>query len=30
MGPVPSAQSLEVLDAYFTWRRTAEGEAWAK
>lgn len=30
MGPVPSAESLEVLDAYFTWRRTPEGEAWAK
>lgn len=29
-GPVPSAESLEVLDAYFAWRRTAEGEAWAK
>ena len=30
MGPVPSAGSLEVLDAYFRWRRTPEGEAWAK
>ncbi|MBN2012232.1 carboxylesterase family protein [candidate division KSB1 bacterium] len=30
MGSVPSAQSLEVLDAYFAWRRTPEGEAWAK
>lgn len=29
-GPVPSAASLEVLDAYFSWRRTPEGEAWAK
>jgi len=29
-GPVPSAKSLEVLDAYFKWRRTPEGEAWAK
>lgn len=29
-GPVPSANSLKVLDAYFKWRRTAEGEAWAK
>jgi para-nitrobenzyl esterase len=29
-GPVPSAGSLRVLDAYFMWRRTAEGEAWAK
>jgi para-nitrobenzyl esterase len=30
MGPVPSAESLRILDAYFAWRRTAEGEAWAK
>lgn len=30
IGPVPSAESLEVLDAYFRWRRTAEGEAWAQ
>lgn len=29
-GPVPSAKSLEVLDSYFAWRRTPEGEAWAK
>lgn len=29
-GPVPSEASLKVLDAYFKWRRTAEGEAWAK
>jgi hypothetical protein len=29
-GPVPSAESVEVLDAYFAWRRTPEGEAWAK
>ncbi len=29
-GPVPGAASLEVLNAYFTWRRTGEGEAWAK
>ncbi len=29
-GPVPSAKSLEVLDEYFTWRRTPEGAAWAK
>jgi para-nitrobenzyl esterase len=29
-GPVPSAESLKVLDAYFAWRRTSEGEAWAK
>ncbi|WP_100610562.1 carboxylesterase/lipase family protein [Confluentibacter lentus] len=30
LGPVPSAGSLEVLDDYFEWRRTPEGEAWAK
>lgn len=30
MGPVPSAESLKVLDAYFEWRRTPEGESWAK
>lgn len=30
IGPVPSAKSLEVLDAYFAWRRTPEGEALAK
>jgi para-nitrobenzyl esterase len=29
-GPVPSAESLKVLDAYFQWRRTPEGDAWAK
>ena len=29
-GPVPSAKSLEVLDAYFKWRRSPEGEVWAK
>jgi para-nitrobenzyl esterase len=29
-GPVPSAAGLEVLDKYFAWRRTPEGEAWAK
>ena len=29
-GPVPSAASLKVLDAYFAWRRTAEGKEWAK
>jgi len=28
-GPVPAAKSLEVLDTYFKWRRTPEGEAWA-
>jgi para-nitrobenzyl esterase len=30
IGPLPSAESLKVLDAYFAWRRTPEGEAWAK
>jgi para-nitrobenzyl esterase len=29
-GPVPSAESLNVLDAYFKWRRTPEGEDWAR
>jgi para-nitrobenzyl esterase len=29
-GKVPGEQSLKVLDAYFTWRRTQEGDAWAK
>jgi len=29
-GPVPSASALEVLDTYFAWRRTPEGDAWAK
>lgn len=29
-GPVPDAESLKVLDAYFRWRRTPEGDAWAK
>jgi para-nitrobenzyl esterase len=29
-GPVPSADALEALDAYFAWRRTPAGEAWAK
>ncbi len=28
-GPVPSAAALEVLDAYYAWRRTPEGQAWA-
>jgi para-nitrobenzyl esterase len=30
LGPVPSAESLEVLDDYFEWRRTPEGEKWAE
>lgn len=29
-GPVPSAGSLQVLDDYFKWRRTPEGDTWAK
>ena len=29
-GPVPSEASLKVLDAYFQWRFTPEGEEWAK
>jgi para-nitrobenzyl esterase len=29
-GPVPSANSLMVLDKYFAWRRTPEGDAWVK
>jgi para-nitrobenzyl esterase len=29
-GPVPSANALAVLDAYFAWRRTPEGAAWAQ
>lgn len=29
-GPVPSSEALKVLDSYFRWRRTPEGEAWAK
>jgi para-nitrobenzyl esterase len=30
LGPVPSTEALKSLDAYFEWRRTPEGEAWAK
>jgi para-nitrobenzyl esterase len=30
VGDVPSAAALEVLNDYFAWRRTPEGEAWAK
>jgi para-nitrobenzyl esterase len=30
VGPVPSAESLKALDAYFAWRRTPEGETWVK
>jgi len=29
-GPVPGADALKVLDGYFKWRRTPDGEAWAK
>lgn len=29
-GPVPSVDALVVLDSYFAWRRTPEGQAWAK
>jgi para-nitrobenzyl esterase len=29
-GPVPSVESLKVLDSYFKWRFTTEGEEWAK
>ena len=29
-GPVPSAESLKILDAYFKWRRSPEGETWAQ
>jgi len=29
-GPVPSEASLKTLDAYFKWRGSPEGEAWAK
>ena len=30
IGTVPSAESLQVLDNYFKWRRTTTGDAWAK
>lgn len=30
VGTVPSLESLKVLDAYFAWRRTPEGEVWAR
>lgn len=29
VGPVPSEKSMKVLDAYFKWRLTPEGKAWA-
>lgn len=28
IGPVPGEKSLKVLDKYFKWRFTPEGEAW--
>jgi para-nitrobenzyl esterase len=30
LGPVPDEASLQVLNDYYTWRRTPEGKAWAK
>lgn len=30
VGPVPSEESMKVLDSYFQWRMTPEGKAWAK
>jgi para-nitrobenzyl esterase len=30
LGDVPDSKSLKVLDAYFKWRRTPEGEKWAQ
>ena len=30
IGPVPDAKALKVLDSYFKWRRTPEGESWVK
>lgn len=30
VGPVPDEPSLEVMDAYFEWRRTPEGVEWAQ
>jgi para-nitrobenzyl esterase len=30
LGAVPSPEGLEILDRYFAWRRTPEGEAWAE
>ena len=29
-GPVPSSDALRVMDQYFAWRRTPEGEAFVK
>lgn len=30
VGEVPDEQALKVMDAYYAWRRSAEGSAWAK
>ncbi len=30
IGPVPSEESVKVLDSYFKWRRTPEGSEWAR
>lgn len=30
LGTVPDAAGLGALDAYFAWRRSAEGSTWAK
>ncbi len=30
VGPVPSEESLKILNGYFDWRRTSEGAEWAK
>ena len=30
IGPVPSEESMKVLDSYYKWRFTPEGNAWAK
>lgn len=30
IGPVPGLEPLKVLDGYFKWRRSPEGQAWAK
>jgi para-nitrobenzyl esterase len=29
IGPVPGSGSLGILDSYFEWRRTPEGQTWA-
>ena len=30
VAPVPDEESLKMMDAYFEWRRTSEGQEWAK